>query len=212
MTELIGALKECGYSACSKTFRVVKRGGHDRKFCSNECRVLNKRALSLAVVRYCKRDGCGKKYASSHGGTKFCSKSCSAKVANKSEKRPSRKMQLCLNCGNETTRPKYCSIACSSEARKNGTSLDIESWLQGEIPMSSKSGVLRDAARKFLYEHAGHKCTECGWAEVNPSLGKVPLCVDHIDGDWRNNFISNLKVLCFNCHTLTPTFGSLNVG
>ncbi|MEU3355658.1 HNH endonuclease signature motif containing protein [Streptomyces sp. NPDC037389] len=34
----------------------------------------------------------------------------------------------------------------------------------------------------------------------------LPLEVDHIDGDWRNNRIENLRLLCPNCHSTTDTY------
>jgi hypothetical protein len=40
----------------------------------------------------------------------------------------------------------------------------------------------------------------------------VPVEVEHIDGDWRNNRVENLKLLCPNCHALTATFRALNRG
>lgn len=40
-------------------------------------------------------------------------------------------------------------------------------------------------------------------------LGKqITLHLDHIDGDHDNNELVNLRVLCPNCHTQTPTYGS----
>lgn len=36
--------------------------------------------------------------------------------------------------------------------------------------------------------------------------------VEHIDGDWENNSLTNLTLLCPNCHALTPTFRGLNRG
>ena len=64
--------------------------------------------------------------------------------------------------------------------------------------------------RNFLIEEAGNKCTECEWDKVNPVTGKVPLEVDHIDGDHTNNVRANLRVICPNCHSLSPNFRALN--
>jgi hypothetical protein len=58
----------------------------------------------------------------------------------------------------------------------------------------------------------GERCSQCGWAERNPVTGKVPITIDHIDGDWNNNREENLRLLCPNCHSLTPTYQALNWG
>ncbi|MFJ6656123.1 HNH endonuclease signature motif containing protein [Streptomyces sp. NPDC091377] len=48
-------------------------------------------------------------------------------------------------------------------------------------------------------------CALCGIKAV--WLGQpLPLEVDHIDGDWRNNRIENLRLLCPNCHSTTDTY------
>jgi hypothetical protein len=58
--------------------------------------------------------------------------------------------------------------------------------------------------KKWIKEERGNKCEECGITEW---MGKpISMEVDHIDGDTTNNDISNLKVLCPNCHSLTPTW------
>ena len=50
-----------------------------------------------------------------------------------------------------------------------------------------------------------HRCEGCG---TGPSWRDSPLVlsVDHIDGDWRNDEADNLRFLCPNCHSQTPTF------
>ncbi|MEN9582255.1 MAG: hypothetical protein RL641_209 [Candidatus Parcubacteria bacterium] len=38
------------------------------------------------------------------------------------------------------------------------------------------------------------------------------MVADHIDGNWRNNIEENLRLLCPNCDSLTPTFSAFNRG
>lgn len=52
------------------------------------------------------------------------------------------------------------------------------------------------------------KCEECG---LDSWRGKpIPLEIDHIDGDHFNNEISNIRIICPNCHTQTPTYCGKN--
>lgn len=58
--------------------------------------------------------------------------------------------------------------------------------------------------KKIILSERGHICESCGnsvWMGE-----KIPLEIDHIDGDRTNNDKSNLKLLCCNCHALTPTW------
>ena len=62
----------------------------------------------------------------------------------------------------------------------------------------------------LIEQHGKEECWKCGWDEVHPVTGKVPLELNHIDGDWRNGTLENLEVICPNCHSLTPNFRALN--
>ncbi len=52
-------------------------------------------------------------------------------------------------------------------------------------------------------------CEQCGWAETTPD-GYLPLELDHINGDSRDNRLKNLRILCPNCHSLQPTHRGRN--
>ena len=58
----------------------------------------------------------------------------------------------------------------------------------------------------------GRACWHCGWEEENPFTGRIPIQINHIDGDPLNNKISNLEIVCPNCHSLGEFFGSRGKG
>jgi predicted HNH restriction endonuclease len=66
--------------------------------------------------------------------------------------------------------------------------------------------------KRYLIEKHGDKCMECGWDKKNPTTGKCPIELEHVDGNSENNSLDNLKLLCPNCHALTPTYKALNKG
>jgi hypothetical protein len=65
--------------------------------------------------------------------------------------------------------------------------------------------------KKRLYESGLKKpeCELCGWAVISPD-GRVPLELDHINGDRFDNRLENLRILCPNCHSLQPTHRGRN--
>jgi hypothetical protein len=120
----------------------------------------------------------------------------------------------CLNCNKQfkynpaNKSGKYCSCRCSSDYRSKEY---ISGWLNGK-ELGGNGFQLSQYVRNYLIEQSNNKCSKCGWLEINPNTGKVPLHIDHIDGDPFNHNSSNLRVLCPNCHSLTETFGSKNIG
>ncbi len=53
------------------------------------------------------------------------------------------------------------------------------------------------------------ECELCGWKQVSLD-GRVPVELDHINGDHYDNRLDNLRILCPNCHSLQPTHRGRN--
>lgn len=120
-------------------------------------------------------------------------------------------MKQCLYCGKLLTQEQrhnqYCSIECASEAKIDNK---IKLWLEGKESGTLKDGTLSKTIRNYLLKSANYCCSQCGWNKINPTTGNSPLEIHHIDGNYLNNTIENLQVLCPNCHSLTSNYKALN--
>ncbi len=93
---------------------------------------------------------------------------------------------------------KYCSNKCQGIAKRQKSAKRIE------------EGLVRspETLKPYLAELHGNKCATC---HISEWQGKpLSLHLDHIDGNSDNNFPSNLRLLCPNCHSQTETFSGRN--
>jgi hypothetical protein len=114
---------------------------------------------------------------------RFCSKSCSAKTVQR--KRRKIHCSKCLGEINDNIPSRKCS-SCRS------------------VPKSFEVLVTNGSRKEFILKETGWICEICRFTEW---LGvPIPLHVDHIDGNHLNKNRNNFRLLCPNCHALTPTY------
>lgn len=132
------------------------------------------------------------------GNGKFCNRKCSGKYNGEHRLKPVPN----VTCA-------YCHVKFYKNASKQTGSKsqlffccrahkDIAQQIGGiQAIMPSHFGEVGTDYRTIAFRVKEQKCERCAY-DSNPAA----IIVHHIDRDRKNNVISNLEVLCANCHAI----------
>lgn len=145
---------------------------------------------------------------------KFCTRSCSVTFNNKFKIKNGNyavKNSLeknCKFCNKKLINKKIVKTFCNAKCQKGYENKIIYEKIEKGTYEYKTPKKYKD----YLIDKYGNRCMRCGWNEVNKVTGKVPIQLEHKDGNSNNNDLTNLELLCPNCHSLTSTYGYLNKG
>jgi len=92
-----------------------------------------------------------------------------------------------------------------NRGKKFGPKRDISDYLLNKYPINSHRLRLR-LLKEGILNHICNLCNNTEWNSV-----PIPLELDHINGNHKDNSLSNLRLLCPNCHAQTPNYRGKNI-
>ncbi len=149
-----------------------------------------------------KCEKCGTAHDGHFGSGRFCSRSCANSNIHTAETRLAISEKL---LGKKS--PKR-----NVEDWKNSLSLahkKRQKIRESEVLALPYESLRETEKRTRILNEQHGKCLLCG---ISQTWNDIPLKFerDHIDGNHQNNFRENLRMICPNCHSQTPTFRRVN--
>lgn len=150
---------------------------------------------------------CGKEVVEKFGSGVFCSRSCSHGIGKE------RNFETRLKISQTLKKREFTCNVCGENSDKmfGGTTRRCSKHKLKSKKDFSFEDIVKDGTRKvWLLKERGWKCERCN---KETWMGdKIPLELDHIDGNPANSLKENLRLLCPNCHSQMPTHAGRNIG
>ena len=168
--------KQCGH--CRSDFSVPNYRKDSALYCSRKCLALASRSQCVTTCHVCETEFT---HISSRANK---AKYCSTKCYNKAQIDKGTVEYTCAHCDKKfmdspSHKRKYCSRSCINKANKSVWRPDFTT-----------------VRKVMVNRNMLTKCERCGF-DKSPNI----LGVHHKDRNHNNNELSNLEVLCPNCHS-----------
>jgi len=126
----------------------------------------------------------------------FCSRSCANSRVFSDEAKLKKSIAL---KGKPSNQPKYDREKAAQKLRETRLQKYLSTPFE-QLGMENR--------RRRVFEEQNYCCARCGldkWQGI-----KIPLELEHKDGNNKNNVRENLEGLCPNCHSITDTWRGRN--
>jgi hypothetical protein len=153
----------------------------------------------------CKK--CDKKFVPKKGTINYCSLSCKNSRVFSDESKQKKSILSKKQWLNGTYSNVNWKEINNNEFKKNK---QTDTWTKKMYNKLYNGEILHiQTIRKILIKDVGNCCEICNnsiWIDI-----PITLEIHHIDGDNKNNELSNLQILCPNCHSQTDNYKAKNI-
>lgn len=123
--------------------------------------------------------------------------------------KPNAVYHSCLHCDtsfrhSSATTNKFCSNRCQFDFQSSEL---VKKWIKEGTLVRRHMPIW---VKNELRRQRGNCCEVCKITEWNGN--PISLDCDHIDGNPLHNHIDNLRLICPNCHSQTPSYKGKNRG
>ncbi len=98
----------------------------------------------------------------------------------------------------------WCDAVFRGDIVPRPVAMPLERLLAANQPRS-RNNIKQRLITEGVKENSCEQCGISHWHER-----PLSLCLHHVNGDRHDNRLENLRLLCPNCHSQTPNFGSRN--
>ena len=86
-------------------------------------------------------------------------------------------------------------------ANRKISEVPLEDIVEGRVPTEYLD--VKEVKRRLIFEaYLEERCSHCGFSERRVHDTKVPVILNHKDGNKKNYHLDNLEFLCYNCSFL----------